>query len=350
MSIVEFIREKIFQLKMSLPGSLQVKLAGGSPVVIRGRTLDPSLQLFAKLSEGQPTIDTMPVDVARAASAAAYSALASPARKNISIREEQIPAPEGLLPCRIYAPISPIEKSPTIIYFHPGGWVIGDLNTGHSYCTELCSRAAATVVSIDYRLAPENKFPAAVEDAMTAYEWVLENASRLGGDEKKVIVAGESAGANLAAVICQQAMHHRLQQPLCQFLISPVTDCKNRGLSYQDYSSAFPLTSETMEWFIRSYLSCDAEALDERASPLLADNLEGLATAIIVTTGFDPLLDEGTAYADRLRSAGVSVHYHCEDSCGHGISSMSGLSRSCKAASDRSVKILLEVLQQLHIQ
>lgn len=347
MSVVEFINHKIFQLKMSLPRKLQVKLAGGSPVVIRGRTLDPSLQLLANLSVRQPPIRTLPVDVARTKSAAGYAALSGPTRKNVMVREVQISGQGGPLHCRIYTPNKPIEKSPTILYFHPGGWVLGDLNTAHSYCTELCSRVGATVVSVDYRLAPENKFPAAVEDAITAYEWTLYNISQLGRDLRKVIVAGESAGANLAAVVCQQAKQQNLPLPLYQFLVSPVTDCKNRSISYQDYRNSFPLTSETMEWFIHSYLSCEADALDPRASPLLADNLEGLPSAIVITAGFDPLLDEGATYANRLQSAGVPVHYHCEDSSGHGINTMAGLSRSCKEASDRSIDLLLHALQVL---
>ena len=345
MSVLEFINRKVFQLKMSLPRKLQVKLAGVTSTVIRDRMLDPSLQVLANSSRDQPPIMTMPIGIARTVSAAGYAAIAGPVCDNVIVREEQISGQEGSISCRIYTPNNPIAKSPTIVYFHPGGWVIGDLNTGHSYCSELCSRVGATVVSVDYRLAPEHKFPAAVEDAMAGYEWVLANISQLGGDHTQIIVAGESAGANLAAVVCQQAKQHNLPSPLYQFLVSPVTDCKNRTLSYQDHRYSFPLNSETMEWFIHSYLSCEADALDPRASPLLAENLESLPPAVIITAGFDPLLDEGAAYANRLQSAGVLVHYHCEGSSGHGINTMAGLSRSCNVASDRTIDLFLHALQ-----
>jgi acetyl esterase/lipase len=229
-----------------------------------------------------------------------------------------------------------------VLFFHPGGWVIGDLDSGHAFCTEVCAASGATVISVAYRLAPEHRFPCAADDAIAAYYWALENAASYDCDPAKIIVAGESAGGNLAAVVCQQAKLAGRQQPLCQFLVSPVTDVKNRSESYKDLSDAFPLTASLMEWFIANYIASEEQAGDPKASPLLATDFAGLAPAVVVTAGFDPLVDEGAAYARKLKEGGARVQYHCETGAGHGILTMAGLSRSCGAASDRCVRLLVD--------
>lgn len=231
---------------------------------------------------------------------------------------------------------------PVVLFFHPGGWVVGDLDSGHAFCTEVCAASGATVISVDYRLAPEHKFPCAADDAIEAYYWVLENVASYNGDPSKIIVAGESAGGNLAAVVCQQAKLAGRQQPLCQFLVTPVTDVKNRSESYKDLSDAFPLTARLMEWFIAHYIATKEQAGDPKASPLLAADFSDLAPAIVVTAGFDPLVDEGAAYAKKLEEAGVEVKYHCETGAGHGILTMAGVSRSCGAASNRCIGLLID--------
>lgn len=345
MSMADFFRARLFSLKMALPGKLQVKLAGGRALVMHGRTLDPSIQLLAHMSSGQPALSALPIDVARAAAAAGYAMLSGPVRKTGAVRDCHIPGSGGDIAVRIFTPTVFAQEPACVLYFHPGGWVIGDLDTGNSFCAELCERAGVPVVAVDYRLAPEHKFPAAVEDAMSAYGWMLANAAQLGSQSDKVVVAGESAGANLAAVVCQLAKAKGLQQPHCQFLISPVTDVSNRSASYSDFASAFPLNADLMEWFISTYLGDNTNALDERASPLLASDLENLASAVVVTAGFDPLVDEGEAYADRLRSAGVRVEYHCEEASGHGITTLTGLSRSCARANNRVIEILVNFLK-----
>lgn len=345
MAFTDVIREKVFRFKMSLPGALQVRMAGGQPIVVRGRTMDPSLQLLAHMSAGQPTLDSYPIDIARAASAAGYAAFSGPANESVSVRDTVISNDGSDLPIRIYTPRGSSSPMPVVVFFHPGGWVIGDLESGHRFCTELCNRSCAVVVSVNYRLAPEHVFPAAVEDALFAYKWAIEHAAELGGDAGGIWVAGESAGANLAAVVCLLARDEGLAQPSGQILISPVTDVQSRHASYDDLSDAFPLTAELMEWFISHYIASEEYAGDFRASPLLAKNLEGLAPALIVTAGFDPLLDEGEAYARRLAEAGVEVRYHCENGAGHGIATMLGVSRSCWAAGDRVLEQAVQLIK-----
>jgi len=346
MAVKAFINELWFKVSMSLPGSLQVGLTGGEPVVIRGRSLDPSIQLLAHYSAGQPSLDTLPIDIARAAAAAGYAALSGPPRREIAVRDIQLDGSQAALPARVCLPEHGRANGVLVLFFHPGGWVFGDLNSGHSFCAQISARAGATVVSVDYRLAPEHPFPAAVDDAIAAYEWALSNALDLNCDPEKIIVAGESAGGNLAAAICQHAKSAGLRQPCGQYLASPVTDLKNRSASYTELGDSFPLTADLMEWFIDKYVA-PSHADDVRASVLLAADLTGLAPAIVITAGFDPLVDEGAAYAERLAASGVPVTYHCESGSGHGILTMAGLSRSCKAASDRCTALLVDFIAAL---
>ncbi len=346
MAVKAWLSRLWFKLSMSLPGALQVALAGGKPIVIRGHRLDPSIQLLAHYSAGQPSLDTFPIDIARTAAAAGYAALSAPPRQEITLRDLELDGAQGALPARVYLPLDNQANGVLILFFHPGGWVIGDLNSGHSFCTQIAARTGATVVSVDYRLAPEHPFPAAVDDAIAAYEWALSNAPDLNCNPEKIIVAGESAGGNLAAAICQQAKSAGLPQPCGQYLVSPVTDLKHRSASYTELGDAFPLTADLMEWFIDNYVD-PSHADDARASVLLATDLTALAPAIVITAGFDPLVDEGAAYAKQLSESGVPVTYHCESGSGHGILTMAGLSRSCKAASDRCIALLVDFVATL---
>jgi acetyl esterase/lipase len=347
MSLKQYLSGLWFKIAMSLPGPLQVVLAGGAPVTARGNTMDSSVQLLAHFSAAHPSLDTYPIDIARAAGSAGYSVLSRPPRSNVETADIEIDCASGLIPARITKPIGGRTSETMVLFFHPGGWVIGDLDSGHAFCTEVCAASGATVISVDYRLAPEHRFPCAADDAIAAYYWALESAASYGCAPAKIIVAGESAGGNLAAVVCQQAKLAGRQQPLSQFLVSPVTDVKNRSESYTDLSDAFPLNANLMEWFIANYISAEEEAGDPKASPLLATDFSDLAPAIVVTAGFDPLVDEGAAYATKLKEAGVDVQYHCETGAGHGILTMAGLSRSSGAASDRCVSLLVDQIAAL---
>lgn len=222
-----------------------------------------------------------------------------------------IPGRAGEIPIRTYTPIRAPQSStplPVLVYFHGGGWVLGDLDGADPTCRFLANRAGCAVVSVDYRLAPEHKFPAAVEDAFAAVEWVAENAGKIGGDRLRVGVGGDSAGGNLAAAVALMARDKHFPPLCCQLLIYPVTCYSFDTESYREFSSGnFGLNKEEMIWFWHHYLASEADGQNYYASPLLANNLSGLPPACIFTAECDVLRDEAEAYAARLRAAGVSV-------------------------------------------
>ena len=263
------------------------------------------------------------------------------------------PAPEiGLVkdmvadgvPVRLYRPKdAPAAAAlPALVFFHGGGWVIGDLETHDVLCRQLTAGAGIAVVNVDYRLAPEHKFPAAVDDAWTATRWVAAHAGELGIDAARLAVGGDSAGGNLAAVVALMARDAGGPALGLQVLIYPVTDVGGETASYADFAEGFMLTRESMRWFIDHYLARPEDAADWRVSPSRAPSLAGLAPALVVTAGFDPLRDEGEAYAKALRAAGVSVDYVCYGGMVHGFA---GMGRVLTTA-DRAVAHVAASLKQ----
>jgi len=194
-----------------------------------------------------------------------------------------------------------------VAYFHGGGWVQGDLETHHGLCARLAKHADALVVAVDYRLAPEHKFPAAVEDCLAAYRWLRAGGGDIGADRARVAVAGDSAGGNLAAVVSQLAAAGGTPVPTCQALIYPAVDFSLETGSHRDLAEGHVIPRDRILWYTEQYLRDEADKTDLRASPLRAPSLAGLPPTLIVTAGFDPLRDEGQAYGDRLREAGVDV-------------------------------------------
>ena len=220
-----------------------------------------------------------------------------------------IPGPAGEIPARVYAPSAGGVPLPTVTYFHGGGWVQGDLETHHGLCARLAKHAGALLVAVDYRLAPEHKFPAAVEDCLAAYRWVRDRGRDIGADPARVAVAGDSAGGNLSAVVSQLAASGAGPAPACQVLIYPAVDFALDTDSHRDLADGHVIPRDRIAWYTEQYLRSPADQADLRASPLRAPSLAGQPPSLIVTAGFDPLRDEGRAYADRLREAGVDVVY-----------------------------------------
>jgi acetyl esterase len=208
------------------------------------------------------------------------------------------------------------------VYFHGGGWVIGDLETHDVLCRQITAAAGVSVIAVDYRLAPEHKFPAAVDDAWAATRWIAAHGAELGVDGGKLAVGGDSAGGNLAAVVALLARDAGGPPITAQVLIYPVTDLSAETQSYTDFAEGFALTRDSMRWFRAHYLTGPRDGDDWRASPLRARSHAGLPPALIVTAGFDPLRDEGAAYAMRLRDAGVMVDYVCFGGMIHGFAGM----------------------------
>ncbi len=217
-----------------------------------------------------------------------------------------IPGPAGELPARLYA--SRPEAGgplPVVCYFHGGGWIQGDLDTHDAFCGKLALAANCLMVAIDYRLAPEHKFPAGVEDCLAAYRWLVGHAMTLGGDVKRIAVAGDSAGGNIAAVVAQQTLWAGEATPLAQVLIYPATDLHFDSPSHQEFADDPILPHDRMLFYIDWYLNGPEDKADLRASPGLAEDLAGLAPAYVMNCGFDPLRDEAADYAHRLQAAGV---------------------------------------------
>jgi len=243
------------------------------------------------------------------------------------VRDLTADGPLGPIPLRVYRPAGVPASTPlaVLVFFHGGGWVIGDLETHDVLCRQLTAGSGVSVVSVDYRLAPEHKFPAAVDDAWAATRWVVAHAGELAVDARRLAVGGDSAGGNLAAVVALLARDKGAPAIAVQVLIYPVTDLVGETRSYRDFAEGYLLTREGMRWFIAHYLTAEAEAADWRASPLRAQSLAGLPPALIVTAGFDPLRDEGEAYAERLRDAGVRVDSVCYGGMIHGFVPMGRL-------------------------
>jgi acetyl esterase len=228
-----------------------------------------------------------------------------------SVRDLVADTPAGPIPLRLYRPhgVAAAAPLPVLVYFHGGGWVIGDLDTHDVLCRQLAAGSGAGVVAVDYRLAPEHKFPAAVDDAWAATRWIVANADLLGIDARRLAVGGDSAGGNLATVVALIARDHGAPAIGLQILLYPVTDAATETRSHELFADGYLLTRESMRWFIAHYLPGPGEAADWRVSPLRARSLEGLPPGLVVTAGFDPLRDEGEAYARRLRDAGVRVDH-----------------------------------------
>jgi acetyl esterase len=252
--------------------------------------------------------------------------------------------PHGPIPLRVYRPagVSDSTRLPAYVYFHGGGWVIGDLETHDVLCRQLTGASGVSVISVDYRLAPEHKFPAAADDAWAATRWIVAHAAPLGVDGPRLAVGGDSAGGNLAAVVALMARDAGGPTIALQVLLYPVTDLGAESKSYADFAEGYMLTRDSMRWFRAHYLAGAGDATDWRVSPLRASSLAGLPPALVITAGFDPLRDEGDAYAARLRDAGVTVDSVCFGGMIHGFAGMGKVLGSAH----RAVTLIGDALRQ----
>jgi len=317
---------------LKLPGGVLVRLSGGKPVEIAGRVLDPHTQFLAHGARKQAPMSSLDAPTGRAASAAGLAMLAARPEPGVSWQDEVISHEGHRVPVRIYRPQDQDPAMPAMTYFHFGGGVIGDLDTCHAFVTMLASIVKCPVVSVDYRLAPEHKWPAGLEDCQAAYEWTLKNAAKLGGPAGEAAIGGDSMGGNFSAIIAQEARRDGLPLPALQLLIYPAIDVSQESPSHETYGDTYPLSTDTMHWFMDHYLPEGQDRADVRISPGQEMDLEGLPPAVLITAGFDPLVDEGEIYARRLAAAGVDTVFKCYDSLAHGFTAFTGASPASDAA------------------
>jgi acetyl esterase len=240
------------------------------------------------------------------------------------VENRTIPGPATDIPVRIYTPKGE-GPFPVLVYFHGGGWVLGSLDAWDAACRMLTNKVECIIVAVDYRLAPENKFPKPAEDCYAATQWVAENAASIGGDPARVAIGGDSAGGNLAAVVALMAREYGKPKLVFQLLVYPVTDASMDSKSLKECADGYFLTTEMMVWFWKQYVRDSGDRAHPYASPLRAQNLRGLPPAMVSTAEFDPLRDEGEAYGAKLKEAGVPVTVTRYDGTIHGFFLMSAV-------------------------
>lgn len=317
----------------SLPGGMIVSMSGGKPLTIEGRTLEPQLQLMAWNGREAPPLSSLPAEVVQAAVKAQLDLLADTAVAGVTLEDMDIPGPDGhRLPVRAYRPAVQDRSHPVIVFFHFGGGVIGDIETSHAFCSMLARGAKAPVLSVGYRLAPQHKFPAGLNDCIAAYDWALANAGRFGAPVGKAAVAGDSMGGNFSAIISQRMKREGKTIPALQLLIYPAIDISKHYPSKDEFANTFSLSQDTMDWFMQQYLPEGFDKTDLNVSPGQAADLSGLPPAVVVTAGHDPLVDEGDEYAARLKSAGVKVVHKRYDHLAHAFTAFTFLSPGSRAA------------------
>jgi len=279
----------------------------------------------AKLT-GAPPIETLSPEEARLAMKARREALKQVTPGMAEVRDLAAQGPHGPIPLRLYraAAAAAVSPQPCLVFFHGGGWVFGDLDTHDNLCRLLSHAIGGTVIAVDYRLAPEHKFPAAYDDSLAATTWVAEYADALGIDRHRIAVCGDSAGGNLATTVALTAAEQGYPELIAQVLIYPTVDLGFAQESYRRVGEGYFLTTTGMEWFRGHYLRGDEDVADWRASPLRAGDLSKLPPAYVVTAGCDPLCDEGEEYAGAMKRAGVPVMFRHLPGQMHGFIGMSG--------------------------
>jgi acetyl esterase len=283
-------------------------IEGGRGAYHRTVPLDPQAQaLLDQLAAlGNPSLDELPVVQARE-TFATFAALGGPGPALPRVEDRTVPGPGGDVAVRVYEPGTGKAPRPFVMWFHGGGMVIGSVAEHDGFCRALADASGAIVVSVEYRLAPENRYPAAVEDCYAATAWVREHGAELGGDPRRLAVGGDSAGGNLAAVTALLARERKGPPLLLQILVYPMLDSSLSHPSMRELGEGHLLTSRAVAWFWGHYLGDDGDGRDPIASPEFADDLAGLPPALVITAEYDPLRDEGEAYALRLEQAGVPL-------------------------------------------
>jgi len=305
--------------------------------------LDHDAEILLKMIQeaNRPTFESVGAVAARDLYMAGRKALSPDPMPIAETRDLVIPGPGGPIAARLYR--SAKGTLPVLVFFHGGGWVVGNIDSHEAMCRHVATRAECAVLSVDYRMGPEHKFPAAVEDCFAATAWAADNGASLDVDPGRLAVGGDSAGGNLAAVVSLLARDKRAPRISCQILIYPATDAAMRHDSVARYAEGYVLTRATMRWFYEQYLRTPDDAADWRVSPLLAPDLSRLPPAYVLTAGYDPLCDEGDAYAARLAAAGVPVTHRRSAGQVHGFVTNGKVIRAAETALDEIAAFLQDV-------
>lgn len=335
-------RDAVFKAILRAPERMLVALGGGRDRK-DGMLLDPHIGVLLALAK------LAPIDRPDVASSRRYMD-----EESQSVAPEMIPMAlerdlwvggrAADLRARVYTPKTASKDAGLLVYFHGGGWAAGSITSHDRALRELAHGARCIVMSVEYSLAPEHKFPAAVEDAMAAYLWARANAKELGAAPARIGVGGDSAGGNLSAVVTHLCKARDAAQPTVQLLIYPATDMTRSMASHRTFRKGYMLDEDRVRWYLDHYLVSVDQERDPRGSPLFYEQFDGLAPAIVVTAGFDVLRDEGEAYATKLRDAGVRVDYTCESGLIHGFLNMSGVIPAAKEANERMARALAAYL------
>lgn len=326
-AVARRVEKVVARAILGLPESVQ-RVLGGRAIVRDGQRLAADTQLLLRLQRltRDPGPETLPIAQGRLA-LLHQAEVAGGVQPIGTVRDLSV----GDLPGRLYVPTAIESPSPLLLFLHGGGFMFGDLDSHDAACRFLAERSGVQVLAIDYRLGPENRFPAAYDDALSAYYWVVENAESIGVDPNRLAIGGDSAGGNLAAGVAIAAASTGL--PLAfQLLLYPAVDATRVGGSFEMFSEGFYLTRAFMDLATTSYMAEGMDLKDPRFSPIFADVPTGLARAYVVTAGFDPLRDEGEAFARKLAEAGVEVELKRFPDQIHGFFNIVGVGRSSRAA------------------
>jgi acetyl esterase len=329
---------------LRLPKPLLRRIAG-RPVRVDGQTLDVDMAAVLRLQKmaGIPRVETLPLPAGRAL-LREQSQIVSGEQPIGQSRDLEVPgAGGGPLPARLYVPRGTLGPSPLLLFIHGGGWVYGDLEAYDGVCRYLAEQSGVRVLCVEYRKAPEHRYPAGLDDCAAAYAWVREHAADLNADPVRIAVGGDSAGGNLSIGVCLTAREHGLPQPAAQILVYPATDFTQRLPSRAMFGEGFYLSREFMDRCEAAYVAPGTDVTDPLLSPLQAKDLSGLAPAYVVTAGFDPLRDEGEAFARRVADDGGDAVLLRHPGLIHGFFNMVGVSDSARAAVDGVVQRLRDL-------